>query len=335
MQRPRSRGPLSGEVLRIVGTGSAAHHDGARFADRVAAVKEPLRDADLNLALACCYELHYRGFDDETGDLEWDPSVIELRTTLERRFEAAVRAAVPPAPAHLLACPVARALTVIVEAADGPALSRFLLREATLEQFQDLVVQRSVYHLKEADPHTWQIPRLSGRAKEALAEIQADEYGGGRPGRSHAVLFARVMTALGLDPTYGRYWDYALPETLAVNNLMSLLGLHRRHRGTSIGHLAALEMTSTTPNRRYGNGLRRLGFDGAATLFFDEHVEADAVHEQVAANDMCAAFVDAEPQRQADVLWGAMACLALDARASAALLDSWASGSPAQLALTG
>jgi hypothetical protein len=105
---------------------------------------------------------------------------------------------------------------------------------------------------------------------------------------------------------------------------MSLLGLHRRHRGASIGHLAALEMTSTAPNRRYANGLRRLGFDGAATLFFDEHVEADAVHEQIAAHDMCGAFVNAEPRRRADVLWGAMACLALDARTSAALLDAWA-----------
>ena len=44
----------------------------------------------------------------------------------------------------------------------------------------------------------------------------------------------------------------------------------------------------------------------------------------IAAHDMCGAFVDAEPARRADVLWGALACLALDARASAALLHAWA-----------
>ena len=324
MQRPGPRGRLSTEVLRIIETGAVTRHDAACFAHQVATVEDPLRDGDLNLSLACCYELHYRGFDDEAFDLEWDPVIIGLRTTLERRFEAAVRDVVPAAPTHLLARPVAEALQTIVDADDGPALSRFLLREATVERFRDFVVQRSIYHLKEADPHTWQVPRLSGRAKEALVEIQADEYGGGRPGRSHAVLFARVMAALELDPTYGRYWDQAMPETLAAVNLMSLFGLHRRHRGASIGHLAALEMTSTAPNRRYANALRRLGFDGAATLFFDEHVEADAVHEQIAAQDMCGAFVDAEPTRQADVLWGALACLALDALASAALLDAWA-----------
>ena len=41
-------------------------------------------------------------------------------------------------------------------------------------------------------------------------------------------------------------------------------------------------MTSTLPNRRYGNGLRRLGARRRRDRYFDEHVEADAVHEQVA-----------------------------------------------------
>ena len=76
---------------------------------------------------------------------------------------------------------------------------------------------------------------------------------------------------------------------------MSLFGLHRRLRGALLGHLAAFEMTSSLPNRRYGNGLRRLGFDEVATRFYDEHVEADAVHEQIAAHDMCGGLVRVEP----------------------------------------
>jgi hypothetical protein len=31
-------------------------------------------------------------------------------------------------------------------------------------------------------------------------------------------------------------------------------------------------MTSSIPKRRYADGLRRLGFNGRATRFFDEHV---------------------------------------------------------------
>ena len=56
-----------------------------------------------------------------------------------------------------------------------------MAKQGTLEQFREFVTLRSVYHLKEADPHTFAIPRLYGRTKAAMVEIQADEYGGGRP----------------------------------------------------------------------------------------------------------------------------------------------------------
>jgi hypothetical protein len=173
------------------------------------------------------------------------------------------------------------------------------------------------------------IPRLRGRAKAALVEIQADEYGGGRPAGMHSSLFAATMRALGLDDSYGAYWADATAETFASVNVMTLFGLHRRLRGAALGHLAALEMTSTMPNRRYGNGLRRLGHDVTATAYFDEHVEADAVHEQVASVDLCGSFARAEPALARDVLWGAACCLTVDRLAGTALLSAWSRGTTA------
>jgi hypothetical protein len=114
--------------------------------------------------------------------------------------------------------------------------------------------------------------------------------------------------------------------TLATNNLMSLFGLHRRYRGALLGHLAAYEMTSSLPNRAYANGLRRLGGDRDATAFYDEHVEADAVHEQIAAHDLCGSFARAEPALAGQVLYGARCALALDAQWAATLLNPWAEG---------
>ena len=77
---------------------------------------------------------------------------------------------------------------------------------------------------------------------------------------------------------------------------MSLCGLHRRLRGAIVGHLALFEMTSSIPNRRYATGLRRLGPGRPrATAFFDEHVEADAVHEAVAAVDLAGGLARQEP----------------------------------------
>jgi hypothetical protein len=71
-------------------------------------------------------------------------------------------------------------------------------------------------------------------------------------------------------------------------------------------------MTSSLPCRAYANGLRRLGFDDDVTDYFDEHVEADAVHEQVAARDLAGSLAEDEPELVADILFGAAACLAID-----------------------
>jgi len=187
-------------------------------------------------------------------------------------------------------------------------------------------VHRSAYQLKEADPHSWALPRLYGPPKAAMVEIQADEYGGGCAERVHAALFAKTMDGLGLDSAYGAYLAHVPGSTLATVNLMSLLGLHRRWRGAIVGHLALFEMSSSVPNRRYGNALRRLGADRDTTDFFDEHVTADAVHESIAAVDLAGGLVRQEPELAADVLWGARALSELEGRFARRLLEAWEDG---------
>jgi Iron-containing redox enzyme len=280
-------------------------------------------DEDLHLALYLCYELHYRGLPGVDDRWEWEPSLLALRGELERRFEHELRRSVP-APAGDGAIDLR--LREIADAESGPSLSRHLERRGTLEQFLEFAAHRSAYQLKEADPHSWALPRLSGPPKAALVEIQADEYGGGDHARIHAALFARAMDALGLDSRYGAYVDHLPAVTLATVNLMSMFGLHRRLRGAIVGHLALFEMTSSIPNRRYATGLRRLGFDGDATAFFDEHVVADAVHENVAAVDLAGGLARQEPALASDMLWGAAALVELDARFAQHLLDSWEAG---------
>ena len=218
------------------------------------------------------------------------------------------------------------ALRAVADADDGPSLSRHLELHGTLDQVLEFLVHRSAYQLKEADPHSWAIPRLWGRPKAALLEVQGDEYGGGDPERIHAELFAQTMEELGLDRTYGAYVDRLPGVTLATVNLMSLLGLHRRWRGAIVGHLAAFEMTSSLPNRRYGNALRRLGFGPRATDFFDEHVVADAVHENVAAVDLAGGLARQDPALAGDVLWGARALIDVEGRWARHLLDCWEGG---------
>ncbi|MFG1825293.1 iron-containing redox enzyme family protein [Microbispora bryophytorum] len=282
-------------------------------------------EEDAQLALFVCYELHYQGFDGVDDRWEWNPSVLALRERLETWFEGwlARRVSRPPAPQPR---EVPRALAALVAADDGPSLSAYLRGRGDAAQFREFVVHRSIYQLKEADPHTWGIPRLLGRPKAALVEIQSDEYGGGRPERMHAELFRATMRGLGLDDSYGAYLGSVPGVTLAISNVMSLFGLHRHHRAALLGHLAAFEMTSSLPNRRYSQGLRRLGGDAGSRRYYDEHVQADAVHEQIAAHDMCGAFAAQHPAMTGDILYGAACALTLDRLFAEHLLGRWREG---------
>jgi hypothetical protein len=319
---PSPRGPLSERLFELLREDPS---DPAAEFPTAVEVEEPLGDDDLQLALYVCYELHYSSIQGVDEGWEWSPSLLRFRALLEQRFERALAAAVPSAGAEEVTA-IGSALQRIVAADEGPPLSRFLETRASLEQMLEHVVHRSAYQLKESDPHSWAIPRLSAVPKAALLEVQFDEYGGGSSDRMHSVLFERTMTGLGLDGTYGAYLDHLPGVTLATVNLMSGFGLHRRRRGALVGHLAGFEMTSSIPNRRYGNALRRLGFGREVTHFYDEHVEADAVHENIAAWDLAGGLARAEPEVAADILFGARALLALEARWGAHLLDSWERG---------
>jgi hypothetical protein len=289
--------------------------------------EDVVHDDDLQLALFLLYASSYGSIDGFAPELEWDTELIETRRAVEEAFERELRARVnvPPLPAAS-ADEVARALFALTGEESGPSLARYFAKRATPRQARELLIQRSVYTLREADPHSWAIPRLRGRPKAALVEIQSDEYGGGRPERVHAELFATSLRGAGLDDAYAAYLDDVPAVTLASLNMMSMFGLNRRLIGAIVGHLAAFEMTSSIPSRMYGDGFRRLGFGEAVTGYYDEHVEADAVHEQIAGRDLAGALAEERPELLPDIMFGAAACLAVDGEVSARMLERWSRG---------
>ncbi len=322
MELPEPRGTLSAALAHSLRDGTVTVAPG-----------EADDDEDLQLSLWMLYELHYRGFAGVDDAREWDPDLLRVRARLEEQFEADLRSACQP----IIALAgdqesVPDQLEAVTAYDTGVSLPNYLQRRATADQYLEFLVQRSLYHLKESDPHAWVVPRLDGPPKVALAELQYDEFGAGRPEQLHSRLFAEALGACGLVPSYGAYIDRVPGYTLAVNNAMSLFGLHRRLRGAAMGHLAAFEMTSSLPCRRYLQGARRLELGEPVERYFDEHVEADAVHEHLAARSICGALVDAEPDLRADVLLGAAACVHLDAVAAEQMIAAWTSGRSALLA---
>lgn len=311
MRVPEPRGELSERVFSALTQDRPAPDDAT-----------PTDEEDHQVTLWALYELHYRGFDDVDPGREWDPCLLDVRAELEGPFEWGLRdrtAALVEARSGDLVADLER-----IVATEGPSTAKYLHREADLDQFREFLALRSVYHLKETDPHAWLMPRLDPDAKAALAEILYDEYGGGRTEAVHQRLYADALAGMGLETTYGAYLDQAPAHVLAVNNAMSLFGLHRRLRGASAGHLAAFEMTSSLPCRRIVQGAERLGLPPAVIRYYDEHVEADAVHEHLASRGLCGALVRHDPSLYDDVLFGAAACVLLDAESARATLDAWA-----------
>ncbi|WP_245958548.1 iron-containing redox enzyme family protein [Microbacterium bovistercoris] len=326
-----ARGPLSLLVLDrlfVGGEEPAAEDEGLVLAQGVvSAGRDLVHDDDVQLSLFLLYASHYGSLRGMDADREWDGELLGIRRVLEDAFEAKLRArvVVPEAPEPSAAA-VAEALFALTGEDGGPGLARFIARKADVAQVREFLVHRSIYTLREADPHSWAIPRLTGRAKAALVEIQSDEYGGGRPERVHAELFARALRGAGLDDRYGAYVDSVPAVTLASMNTMSLFGLNRRLLGAIVGHLAAFEMTSSIPSRFYSQGLSRLGFGPEVADYYDEHVEADAVHEQIAGHDLAGALAEDRPELLPDILFGAAACLAADGWIAERILGCWEAG---------
>ena len=320
-QLPDARGPLSLAVLSQL-TEHVPHHHLAR-------IEASLGDSDpygidLQLTLYVCYELHYRGFAGVDPRWEWNAGLLHLRGQLENAFLAAVRQQVGEiGPDERSADEMDR---LSVEPIEGTGPSYYLRDQGDWEQMREYFALRSLYHLKEGDPHAWAIPRLTGQAKASFVAVEFDEYGGGRGSKVHQQLFADLLDAAGLDSSYLGYLNDVPADALAVVNLMSLFGLHREFRGAAIGHFASTEITSSPGSGRLVEALERMGAPEPCIGFYREHVEADAVHEQVVRTDVVGDMVAREPQLERDVVFGIRARELIEDRLATHLMECWTTG---------
>ena len=277
-------------------------------------------DHDAHLALYVLNELHYTGWAGVDDAWEWDSTVVRWRTALAEWFEHSLWAAL----GSELADPAAEVRRLL--ALDGPSTSRYLAEEGTLDQLVESMILRTPYHGKEADPHTFVIPRLSGSVKRALCDIQAGEYGVGHA-RSHAELFADALVDLGIDPTPNAHIDLCTGPSLATSNLVSLGALRRRLRGVVLGQLSLFEMDSVVPNGRMVECVDRLGCSDRVRWFFQVHVMADAEHEVQAERAFLIDYPQQEPVQVDNLLLGMRAQSLIDSHLAADLTARWSASS--------
>lgn len=315
---PDPRGPISMSVVELL-----AERAPLRY---LAKVETSLADADpagidLQLALYICYELHYRGFAGVDNAWEWNAGLLYLRGRLEEIFLEDIRRGVGDIEPDASA--LAELDALCVEPVNGTGLSYYMRDKGTWEQMRELFAHRSLYHLKEGDPHAWAIPRLTGQAKASFVAVEFDEFGAGKGARLHQQLFADLMAAADLDTRYLGYLNDVPAPTLAVVNVMSLFGLHRSLRGSAVGHFAATEVTSPPGSRRMVQALERLGAPADCSAFYAEHIEADAVHEQVVRTDVVGDLVQREPELDRDIVFGIRAFDLVEERLADHIMACW------------
>jgi hypothetical protein len=72
--------------------------------------------------------------------------------------------------------------------------------------------------------------------------------------------------------------------------------------------------------------LQRMDAPSACIDFYREHVEADAVHEQVVRLDVVADLVAREPKLDRDVVFGIRALAVVENRLAETIMASWQAG---------
>ena len=279
---------------------------------------------DLQLALYACYELHYRGFAGVNPHWEWNPALLHVRGRLEEAFLSAVRHDVGEIGPDETAADTMDALSV--EAVDGTGPSYYLRDTGTWGQMREYFVHRSLYHLKEADPHAFAIPRLIGQAKASFVAVEFDEYGGGRGALVHQQLFADLMDAAGLDSDLPRVSRRRAGRRAGVGQLDVTVrsaprAARRRDRAFRVDgdHVVAGLAAS-------GRGIGADGCTQPCVGFYREHIEADAVHEQVVRTDVVGDLVAREPHLERDVVFGIKARDVVEDRLATHVMDCWQAG---------
>ncbi len=271
-------------------------------------------DRDTQLAWFILNELSFGGWFGVDDDAEWAAPVVSLRRSCEDWFAGSIEA-------RLCEADEPSVLVDRILSTPGPSIARFLADHGTATDVAESLMLRLPYQDKEADPHTFAIPRLDGPVKGALCEIQSGEYGVGHR-FSHAELFRRALASLG-GPGFTSTIDRLPGVAFATSNLVSMGGLNRSRRGVVIGQLALFEMDSVEPNSAMVVACDRLGLPADARRFFQVHVLADAEHERIARKAFLHDYPGHDPQQRPNVVFGIRAQHAIDLAMADHAIAAW------------
>ena len=176
----------------------------------------------------------------------------------------------------------------------------YVSQTASLDAMKRIVLQRSLFFLREPDPWIYAVPTLAGIAKAGLIDLLLDEYGWGKLDHMHSSVYARVMKALKLKTARDHYEKQTSWQYLATLNHQWMCALDPRLSRRLVGTIYLTEADSPGAMTNYLAAWDRLGIDDTNVAeFYDLHVHADENHRDVALHEVAMPVIEAEGPRAA------------------------------------
>jgi len=233
---------------------------------------------------------------------------------LEARFVESLRAEVEETAATVPADP--RAFIVWFEALEehGPGqhdpLFEWLASSATLDDMRWYLSQEAAGEAGFDDLTAYTQVKLPQRIKLELARNYWDEMGRGNAKGMHGPMLARLVDALGLEPSI----EATVPESLALANSMTAMATRRDYAWHALGALGVIELTAPGRSSAVAAGLKRLGVAGKDRLYFDLHATLDVKHSAAWNEEAIGPAVAEDPRRARAIAEGALMRLKCGAR---------------------
>ena len=192
---------------------------------------------------------------------------------------------------------------------DDP-LFPWLATRANLSQMRWYLRQEAAGEAGFDDLTAYTQVKLPEGIKLELARNYWDEMGRGNAKGMHGPMLARLVDELQLEPAI----EHTAWESLALANTMTAMATRRDHAWHSLGALGVIELTAPGRSAAVAEGLRRLGVDGKARVYFELHATLDVKHSAAWNEEAIMPAIAQDPRRAGAIAEGALIRLTAGAR---------------------
>jgi hypothetical protein len=192
----------------------------------------------------------------------------------------------------------------------GDPLFPWLATDATYEQMRWFLLQEVAGEAGFEDLVALTQIKMPVRPKLELARNFWDEMGRGNEDGMHGPMLGRLAQTMEVAPVP----ETTVWEALALGNMMIGLAANRYYAYQSIGALGVIELTAPGRAVYVARGLRRLGLDGKARVYFELHSTLDVRHSEAWNREVLAPLVAENPEVAVAIAEGALLRLRAGAR---------------------